>query len=184
MSAIISWLCAAIPLILAFLTLNGCAVGRNHASDAALEYFFDQHQAEFEALLTEVQTDSKLNTIQCRTLIYAGKSVEVRDGDLSEVERLGLARERWQHYQKTLRDLGLYGVMKGNNGDVEFRVDSGSLFNGDSYKGYLYTSNAACHIRSSLDSYRPSDQDKEEFGNWYVCKPLKRGWYVYLFVNG
>jgi hypothetical protein len=166
----------------ASLSLSACAVGRNHASDATLERFFNEHQTEFEALLAEVQADSELKTLQPRVVIYAGRAVEVQDGDLSEIERLGLARERWQHYQKKLRDLGLSGVMKGD-GDIEFIVDSGSLLNGDSYKGYRYTSNATCHIRASLDSYRRSDHDKDKVGNWDVCKPLKRSWYLYLFVN-
>lgn len=84
--------------------------------------------------------------------------------------------ERWMHYQKQLEVLGLYGVMKGDGG-VEFRVDPGSIFNGDSYKGYEYFSTPPGHCRASLDIYRISDGDKDEFGNWAVCKPLKGNWY-------
>src|ERR1051326_151832 len=172
---------ALLSSLLVFVT--GCAVGWNHTSDASLERHFSRHQTQFEALRAEVQADSQLTTLQPRAIIYAGKRVEVRDGDLTELERLGLTRERWEHYQKELEDLGLAGVMKGDS-DIEFRIDSGSLLNGDSYKGYWYGSTAPYRVRDSLDGYRCSDRDQDKFGNWGVCKPLKRNWYVYLFVNG
>jgi hypothetical protein len=168
-----------VPTLLAF---TGCAVGWNHTSDAALERNFVEHQAEIEALLAEVQADPPLETIQHRTLIYAGRLLNVDDADFSSVEKLGLSHERWQRYQRELRNLGVVSVIKGK-GDVEFRVDSGSVLNGDSYKGYEYTPSAPYHIRASLDAYRRSDEDKDKFGNWGVCKPLKKNWYLYLFVN-
>ena len=89
---------------------------------------------------------------------------------------------RWIHYKKELRKLNLRGVLKGN-GEVEFRADPGSLFNGDSYKGYVYNSGPPVHVLASLDGYNISDRDKDEFGNWIVYKPLKGNWYLYLFVN-
>jgi hypothetical protein len=173
---------ASVALIAMHLSMSACSVGWNHTSDAGLERFFNQHQAQFETLLAEVRADSQLMTLQTRTLIYAGRYVKIRDADLSGVERLGLSRERWRRYQKELRDLGLVSVIRGE-GTVEFRVDAGSLLNGDSYKGYYYTFTPPDHIRSDLDGYRRSDQDKDKFGGWSVFKPLKSKWYLYLFVN-
>src|SRR5580704_15459041 len=56
--------------------LQACAVGRNHTSDAALERVFNQHQADFEALLAEVQADPRLTSIQPRSLVYAGRLLQ------------------------------------------------------------------------------------------------------------
>ena len=60
--------------------------------------------------------------------------VNLHADDPAEIERARLSKERWMGYQKQLNDLGLYGVMKGK-GAVEFRVETGSFYNGDSYKG-------------------------------------------------
>jgi hypothetical protein len=64
------------------------------------------------------------------------------------------------------------------------RVDSGSIFNGDSYKGFEYKPTRPEHVLPSLDHYRISDQDRDHFGGWLVYKPLKDNWYLYLFVSG
>ena|SRR5579862_4908489 len=160
-----------------------CAVGWNHTSDATLEQIFAKHEPEFEALLAGVQADSQLMTPQPKSLIYAGHLLEVNSTDFSEMERLGLPRERWLRYQKQMADLGLKGgVMKGE-GAIEFRVDPGSISNGDSYKGYWYTQTPPGHLRPSLDGYRIADQDKDRFGNWAVYKRIKGNWYLYLFVS-
>jgi hypothetical protein len=124
-----------------------------------------------------------LKTLQPRALIYAGRYVEISDANLSELERLGLSPERWRRYQKELRDLSLVSVIKGEDG-VEFRVGSGSLFNGDSYKSYEYRPPSPDHLRAGLDGYRRSDQDRSKWGGWLVYKPLKSKWSLYLFVNG
>jgi hypothetical protein len=164
------------------ILLSACSAGWNHTSDAVLERRFRLQQTEFQTLLAEVQADSQLTTVQRASLVYAGRLVNLSETDLSEIERLGLPMERWTRYQKQLKTLGLNGVLKGN-GDAEFRVDAGSIFNGDSYKGYMYFSTPPAHCRTSLDGYRISDEDKDEFGNWAVCMLLKGNWYLYLFVN-
>lgn len=106
--------------------------------------------------------------------------MDLRKNDLSAIERAGLPRGRWMHYQDQLRRLGLYGVMKGGRG-IEFRVDPGSISNGDSHKGFMHRTALPRHVRASLDDYRISDADETEFG--FVLKPLKGNWYLYLFVN-
>ncbi len=93
-----------------------------------------------------------------------------------------MPKERWTRYQEELRNLGLYGGMKGAGG-VEFRVDAGTISNGDSYKGIWYRPTRPTSIRTSLDSYGISDQDKARFGGWLAYKPLKEDWYLYIFVS-
>jgi outer membrane biogenesis lipoprotein LolB len=46
-----------------FLLLNACSVGRSHTPDSKPEQNFFRQEAEFEALLAEVQADEKLTTI-------------------------------------------------------------------------------------------------------------------------
>jgi len=162
--------------------LSACAVGWNHTSDAKLKQSFNQHKNEFQVLLAEVQADSQLTTLQRNVLIYAGQTVDLRVNSLSDVVNTGMSKVRWMRYQKQLRDLGLYGVMKGP-GKVEFRVDSGSLSNGDSYKGYEYTTTPPSSVRPSLDGYRISDAEKAPYGGWQVYAPLQGDWFLYLFVN-
>jgi hypothetical protein len=165
------------------LMLNACAVGSRHTSDAALERIFQSHQAEFESLLAEVQADSQLMTLQRSLLIFGGQRVDLRENDLSAIERAGLVREHWMHYQDQLQRLGLFGVMKDGNGRVEFRMDSGSMWNGDSYKGFEYRTTLPRHTRNSLDDYRISEEDRNQFGGWLVYRAIKGPWYLYLFVN-
>ena len=179
--ALTSAVCGCVVLSAMCVACSGCAVGRNHTPDWKLEETFHQHEAEFEALLAEVQADTNLKTIQPHALIYAGRLINVSD-DLSAVESLGLKRERWLGYQKQLRRLGLAGGVLKGDGRIEFRVDPGSVLNGDSYKGYEYTVNPPQHIKFSLDDYRIADSEKDKSG-WSVYKPLKGRWYLYLFVN-
>jgi hypothetical protein len=164
------------------LLLSACAVGRNHTADTALERNFIEHQIEIEALLTEVQADSRLATLQPRTLIYAGRGLSVNEANVGALEKLGMPRERWYQYQREMQGLGIISIIKGERG-TEFRVDSGSILNGDSYKGYWYAPVAPFNVRASLDGYRKSDDDKDRLGNWGVCKPLKKNWYLYLYAN-
>ena len=59
----------------------------------------------------------------------------------------------------------------------------GAFFNGDSYKGYEYTTARPHSVRASLDGYQVSDSEKG-FGGWLVHAPLGGNWYLYLFVSG
>ncbi len=181
--AIMLRLLVVIIVIPAMLTLSACAVGWNHTSDASLERNFVEHQLEIEALLAEIQADSRLEVLQPRGLIYAGRALFDRDEpNVAAVEKLGMPPGRWQQYQRELHRLGFVSVGKAE-GSVEFRVDPGLILNGDSYKGYLYAPSAPYHVCASLDSYRISNEDKDKFGNWGVCKPLKKNWYLYLSVS-
>ncbi len=159
-----------------------CSAPFSHTSDESLERFFKQHQLQFEALLAEVQADTQLTTVQRETLVYAGATARAEGRDLSKIKRLGMSRDRWVHYQKELRDLNLYGVMKGTTG-VEFRVDPGTFLNGDSYKGFEYRGTKPVTLRQDLDRYAPSARDREGARLWAVYKPIAKDWYLYFFVN-
>jgi hypothetical protein len=171
---------AALALPAMYLLLNACSAGQHHTSDSKLERNFLNHEGEFEALLSEVQADEKLMMINAHRARYADRFVSAGD----ETERVGLTRQRWARYQRQLQNLGLAQITKGLRGDVEFRVDQGSLFNGDSYKGYEYSPDAAEHPKASLDGYRISESDRDSSGGYYVSKPLKGFWRLYLYVNG
>jgi hypothetical protein len=175
---------ASLCLCASLILLGGCAVGWNHTWDATLEQRFVQHRAEFEQLLAEAERDSQLHVLQPRFLSYAGKRFEnVDESNFSEIEILGMPRVRWNSYQQQLKALKIAGGISKTEGRIEFTVDTGSLTNGDSYKGYEYRTSPPDHVLSSLDGYRISDQHKDKFGNWAVYKPLSGNWYLYLFVN-
>jgi hypothetical protein len=166
-----------IPVFCMSALFQACSVGGRHTSDAALERTFRQHEAEFEAFLADVQADQELTTLQPEVLIYAGHYWKV-----NEIGHSGLAQERWDRYQQRLRDLGLCSVIQ-SEGRVEFRVDPGSLSNGDSYKGYEYNPHPPPRLKKSLDGYRVSADDRDRYGGWLAYKPLNGNWYLYLFVN-
>ena len=112
--------------------LVGCSVEARHTSDAKLERNFLDHQAEFGALLTKLQADTGLTMISTRAVYYRGHLISTAD-DFVQAERAGLTKEHWAEYQRHLVDLGLVQIGKSDSG-IEFRVDQGSMFNGDSYK--------------------------------------------------
>lgn len=163
--------------------LPSCSVGQRHKSDALLEQVFRQHQAEFQGFLAELQMDRLLTTIETGILIYGGRRFEMTETNYADIERLGLPRARLAMYQKQLQDLGLAGVTQSEKG-IEFRVDQGSLFNGDSYKGYWYLPSPPLHVLASLDKYRFAERDiNTSDGGSLVFKPIGDGWYLYLFIS-
>jgi hypothetical protein len=163
-------------------TCSACAVGRHHTSDAKLERGFIEHRTQFEYLLAEVQADPQLKTILPKVLMYAGGYAQVDGGDLTDIERLGMRAARWTQYQKELKELGLNAVMKGGT-SVAFRVDPPSLWNGDSYKGYLYDTTRPRRVLPSLDGYTISQSDHDASGGWTVFKSINGNWYIFLSVS-
>jgi hypothetical protein len=77
-------------------------------------------------------------------------------------------------------DTHSHGRLK-SEGRIEFRVNSGSVFNGILTKG-TSTAITPQHVKFSLDGYRIAASEKDEPG-WSVYKPLKGRWYLCLFVN-
>src|SRR5580658_638169 len=162
------------------LVVAASAIGCRHTSDSSLERNFFRHESEFEALLAEVTGDEKLGMFGTDRLNYGntrlfGGTTFSNSPDISKIERAGLSRERWERYQRQLRDLGLAQVSRGE-GIVEFRVDQVSIFNGDSSKGYWHGSAEPGRRQSSLDRYRISEDDRNKFGGYLVSKPIKENW--------
>lgn len=172
-------------LVYAFcLLLDACAIGRNHTSDASLERIFNEHREEFDQLLTEMQGDPQLTSFSERVITYADRRLEVKEGDYIEAERIGLPKAHWEQYRKGCQDLGLAQIGRGENGSVELRVDPGTLFNGDTYKGFWYQPAPPANLLSGLDDYRLTSQSPRVRGGWLVYKHLAGNWYLYLFVRG
>ena len=165
-----------------FLLLSACNVGGRHTPDWKLEANFSQHEAGFETLLSRVTVDDKLEMLRANEVRYAGHTFSAA-ADPSSLALLGLTRERWLSYSQQLRELGIAQVTKSESG-VEFRVDTGSWSNGDSYKGYEYSlAPPEGSRKASLDEYRLSENDRNRSGDYFICKPLKDNWYLYLSVN-
>jgi len=163
-----------------------------HAQQDALATTAVVAPTEFDALLKDVQADPKFAAIFKDLLRYGGRQVALSRSSSSpsqhqfaEMENLGFSRVRWNMYQQQMRLLGLDGgVLKGPDA-VEFRVDPGSLSNGDSYKGYMFklTPPEPSNVLFDLDSYRLTEGHRDERGDWSVFKSLKGNWYLYLLVN-
>jgi hypothetical protein len=170
--------------ILSAVFVGGCSVGSRHLSDRTLEENFSRHEAQFEALRADFVADPKMMTIGNDGLLYAGKFVKFTTGEFSEAERAGVSTQRWALYRKTLGELRLPGGVLRGDKCIEFRAESGSIFNGDSYKGYVYSEVQPFPVRKILDDYKTSFADKDSFGNVKVYKLIKAHWYLYIFVNG
>ncbi len=166
------WLGRASFCILLFF-ITACAANRGHTSDSKLEDKFHRYEAQFEALRTTVQADERLQIIEIGRLRYENSWLSDQN-DQTELGRIGLSRERWVWYQEQMRQLGLVQVVRESNG-VTFNVDPESFSNGDSCKGYEYVSTPPMHQKSSLDKYRPSENERApgRFGDYLVHKHLK-----------
>jgi hypothetical protein len=156
------------------LLLQACApVGSRHTPDAALERTFESHEAEFESLRAELEANSELMGL------FAGDRVDLHENNIYAMKRAGLPKENVAKYEEQLRRLGLWCITKGGRG-IEFRVDPGTVSNGDSYKGfYWYREGQPPDIRPGLDEYRFLRNEKDLM----VYKALKSHWYLYMFVN-
>jgi hypothetical protein len=173
------------------LILCGCAVGTTHTSDSTLEKNFFGHEAQFEALLKDVQTDPKFDAVLPDLLRYAWNILSFRNGTTGpdsvqfvQMENLGFSQSRWNMYQRQMRVLGLKGVLTGPD-SVKLRADRGSFSNGDSHKGYMYkpTPPEPAHMLLNLDSYRIDEKHRIDGAGYLVYKHLKMNWYLYLSVN-
>jgi hypothetical protein len=159
----------------------GCAVGARHTPDAKMEKMFADHQAGFRQLLETVESDSRLEMITPNSLRYGAQSVT--GSDMRDIELAGMKRSNWRAYTKMLRELGIAQVFRTEHG-IQFKVESASISNGSSDKGYWYSEQTPGHQVSSLDQYRISPRDRDGSGNYLVSRPLKGNWHLFLFVNG
>ena len=173
--------CLIVAACALFLSVGACAVAGRHTRDSNLEERFLSNESGFAALLTEVSADEKLEMLRPDKVRYAGRVFSPED--FTEMEHLGFSRQRWTRYRQQILGFGIVQITK-SRGEIEFRVDQGSFWNGDSYKGYEYSLvPPAGHQKASLDAYRHLADDKLPFGGYQVYKPLKGNWYIYLFIN-
>jgi hypothetical protein len=117
---------SAKPLLLCLVLLTACAIGRQHVSDAKLEKNFLRHEAEFQALINDIQADKKLTMID-RHSVHYGTQRATTDQDFSDIERVGLTRERWMKFQNYLKILGLVRIFQYND-MIDLEVEAESLF--------------------------------------------------------
>lgn len=169
--------------VAAVVVCSGCAAGYHHTGDSSLIEIFARNESKFEALLRDVEGETKLQTIQPKTLIYGGVLLNLESATDADIVRVGMAPRRLSEFQQRMRDLGLTGGIRKTEQEVEFRADQGSLFNGDSYKGYMYRNWPPAHLRADLDGYKASASDRNDAGDLVVYRRLKNNWYLYLFVN-
>jgi hypothetical protein len=102
--------------------------------------------------------------------------------NIPDNEHVGLTNRRLVSLRQQIQDLGVVQINQ-NDDKVEFRIDNGSIINGDSYKGYAYIQEPPEHQRAKLDWYRESESNMDRFGNSLIYEPLKGHWYLFLFVN-
>lgn len=156
-------------MLLSSAILQVACTGR-HTADSVLERNFFAHEAEFQLLLTELTEDAKMHGWTFGVALCDPNDITARPR--------GLSLERWENYQRQLRDLGI--VQAGGGVDrFQFPVDQVSFANGDSSKGYWYDSLDPGRRKSSLDGYRSARGDRGRV----LCKPLKGNWYLYLYFN-
>jgi hypothetical protein len=175
---------SSVALALTCAVLLGCTQSQRHTSDAELKRRFFRQQQGFEELLREVQEDEDLQAIELRFVVYAGRQFAANDpAERIALDRLGLTSQRLERYERQLRGLKLLGGALKRHEEVEFRADPGSLFNGDSYKGYAYRPTPPPRLVSGLDTYHVTGVDRTASGDWRAYVPLSGDWYLYLFVN-
>jgi hypothetical protein len=157
---------------------NACAVGQWHASDAWMEQNFLHHKAQFESLLAEVKADAGLQMV----------GVEDKQFRYANQESIpeNVLMDHWTKYKEQLIKLGLTSIFKGDN-RVIFRHDNPNMTNGSSQKGYEFNLIAPMRLKTSLDSYRISEKDRDggKYATYLVHKPIPENpnWYLYLYVD-
>ena len=155
-----------------------------HTSDSTLERNFARNEPRFNRLIADLNSDTKIEMVDRAELRYGGVSFESTPAGLAGLRQRGFPADRWDHYRQELRTLGIARAL-GGGGTVELRVDEASLWNGSSYKGYWYSTNPpGGHRRTKLDDYRLSKQDLTPSEGYFLYKPIKANWYLYLFIDG
>jgi YD repeat-containing protein len=165
--------------------LCACSVGRMHTGDSTLERNFARNEAHFDRLIADLNSDTKIGMVDNAELRYDGVSFDATPAGLAELRQGGFSADRWDYYRRQLKNLGLTRAIRGERGDVELPVDEASLSNGSSYKGYWYsTSPPGGHQKTKLDDYRLSKHDLSPSGGYFLYKPIRPNWYLYLFIDG
>ena len=164
---------ACLPML-----LSSCSVGAHHPNSSFLIETYWRHEGEFELLVRHLQDNAGLNAIDRASYRYHNRVFRV---DATKPSWEGLSRAEWDWYQEKMKRLGIVRILKGNS-EIELRVTEGALLNGDSTKGYLYSSRPQRNEKSSLDRYRISPEDKLRTGGYCALRRIATAWYLYLSV--
>lgn len=165
------------------LSLGSCFGNRYHTPDAELQKRFLESDTEFAFLLNQVNGDNLLQHIN-KTSIGYGNREYATEQDSKELQSLGISPETIALMKNAMNKIGIVKVVSGSK-KVEFRIDQGSISNGDSFKGYAYfKEDQPKTLVESLDRYRCSPQMKDQVGNCLAFKRLRGNWYLFLFISG
>lgn len=150
-----------------------CTHPHGHTPDSLLRTNFEAHERSFIALLDMVLQDTEFLTITTNQVVTRTRTVTSAQSEL-----VGMSKERYSRYLDLFRAVGVDWVSHGEGG-VAFRKDGPSFANGDSTKGYLYSSVERSPCVQDLDSYVPTSRSRP----WSAYSALKPHWYLYLDVD-
>jgi hypothetical protein len=144
-----------------------------HISDSSLRNTFGKHEAAFNELRDMFASDKKFRHI-ARDLI-ATDAVMVSSSSPSDLNRVGLAPARFAQYLKLFDMLGLENGIGRSEYGIWFHTETPSFGNGDSSKGFIYSTLELQPIVTNLDAYVPM-RDRRRGVSF---SPIKPHWYLF-----
>ncbi len=152
------------------LTNTACST---HTSDEKLEILLKAKQSEFCQLMQMLQFDS-LNYLSLTEIGKESQLINLKQNP-GGYERI-INKERWSQYQDILKDLRVQGgvIVSNHYNYIYFKIDSESIWNGDSSKGLVHTFHKVGPILENLDR-RPLPYSRTHTyfkaikPNWYSC---------------
>lgn len=173
---------SSLGVVVVLSLLAGCTTGSRHTSDTVLARRFKERRSDFDTLLATVQNSSGIEMVAAEVVYVAGRSYKLPP-DRELLRSAGISDELLISIRHLMTTLGIKVVIRAS-GRVEFRVDPGSVLNGDSYKGYMFLEDPSpVKVRPNLDDYRWTRQDQNPSGDIIVYKKLDERWFLYLFIN-
>lgn len=125
--------------------------------------------------------DSSLITISTTHVVSRNEMV-LTTGSLTDINRVGLTRERYAEYLKMFKELGLKGGITRDATKLDkiiFRAEKPSFFNGLSEKGYSYSAGDLGPCLDNLNSYVPPQSALNRPEGYIVFERVGPHWYLY-----
>ncbi len=155
-------------LCLLMVFSSGCG----HIPDRSLRNTFSEHESAFNELRDMFASDANFRRIS-RSLI--AKDALMVSSSPSDLDRIGLTPATFARYLKLFDMLGLEdGVGRSERG-IWFHTERPSLINGDSRKGFIYSTLELQPRVNYLDSYTPMRDRRRGV----VFSPIKPHWYLF-----
>ncbi len=107
-------------------------------------------------LLGMVQHDSFITSINANLLITDRGWIQLERDDIEKIYQI-MPRNRWVRYNQLFRELKLRGGVKTGEDGIAFDVDTASIANGASRKGFMYSLVPRKPCLKQLDNYEFSD---------------------------